>query len=324
MKRLLFLLVLLLAARGGWAQQATAYQDLIRLVETPGAVFVQDSLFMDEAEVANLHWLEYLHLLRQDSTEAQYQAAKPDTAAWEQLSANDPYTRYYLRYPGFRYFPVVGVSYAQAVRYCRWRSALVNQRMHSAEYLRKHPKLKKYDFRLEYRLPTSREWELAAAGRLAPAAQPYGQLYPPVPGSQRYRKQLVPKAAATACHQQMDPSWADAAVFHMDFNVREHYYAGTPRQAFNCPALPQPLGSLNDGTAITGYIYAYAPNDYGLYNMIGNVAELTATPGVAKGGSFWHSTKDFTLETSFPYAQPQMWLGFRCACTVHIRPKAAE
>jgi sulfatase modifying factor 1 len=32
-------------------------------------------------------------------------------------------------------------------------------------------------------------------------------------------------------------------------------------------------GSLNDGAMITEYIYAYPPNDYGLYNMAGNVNE---------------------------------------------------
>ena len=32
-------------------------------------------------------------------------------------------------------------------------------------------------------------------------------------------------------------------------------------------------GSLNDGAMITEYIYSYPPNDYGLYNMAGNVNE---------------------------------------------------
>ncbi len=32
-------------------------------------------------------------------------------------------------------------------------------------------------------------------------------------------------------------------------------------------------GHLNDGALITSYIYEYPPNDYGLYNMAGNVSE---------------------------------------------------
>ena len=32
-------------------------------------------------------------------------------------------------------------------------------------------------------------------------------------------------------------------------------------------------GSLNDGAAATASVYEYTPNDYGLYNMAGNVNE---------------------------------------------------
>ena len=32
-------------------------------------------------------------------------------------------------------------------------------------------------------------------------------------------------------------------------------------------------GKLNDGSMITDYVYNYPPNDYGLYNMAGNVNE---------------------------------------------------
>jgi gliding motility-associated lipoprotein GldJ len=32
-------------------------------------------------------------------------------------------------------------------------------------------------------------------------------------------------------------------------------------------------GRLNDGALITSYIYEFPPNDYGLYNMAGNVSE---------------------------------------------------
>ena len=88
------------------------------------------SFYMDEAEVANIHWLEYLHFIRTDSAEEFYKSALPDTTVWARdLSFNDPYVTYYLRYPGFRYFPVVGVSWLQADDYCTWRTAKVNERL---------------------------------------------------------------------------------------------------------------------------------------------------------------------------------------------------
>jgi len=85
------------------------------------------SFYMDETEIANIHWLEYLHYLAKDSTQEVYSASLPDTTVWVgKLAFNDPYVDHYLRYPGFRYFPVVGVSWTQANNYAVWRTRAVN------------------------------------------------------------------------------------------------------------------------------------------------------------------------------------------------------
>jgi hypothetical protein len=87
---------------------------------------------MDETEIANVHWLEYMHFLRLDSASSPdfanlVKRAMPDTNVWvRDLSFNDPYRDHYLRYPGFRYYPIVGVTWEQAIDFCRWRSKKVN------------------------------------------------------------------------------------------------------------------------------------------------------------------------------------------------------
>ncbi|HEX8330315.1 MAG TPA: hypothetical protein VF629_22480, partial [Hymenobacter sp.] len=109
--------------------------EMLRSVKAPGVVPVQDSLFMDEAEISNLHWIEYLHFLRKDSSQAFYQSQMPDTTAlshWLRTrtskdSIDNLYGRYYLRYPGFRHFPVVGITHQQAINYCHWRTATVKK-----------------------------------------------------------------------------------------------------------------------------------------------------------------------------------------------------
>lgn len=88
------------------------------------------SFYMDETEVANIHWLEYLHYALQDSGQQYYDEALPDTTVWAaELAFNDPYIDHYLRYPGFRFFPVVGISWKQAQNYCIWRSNMVNNNL---------------------------------------------------------------------------------------------------------------------------------------------------------------------------------------------------
>jgi len=50
------------------------------------------SFYMDETEVANIHWLEYLHYVQLDSTREFFESALPDTTVWaRELAFNDPY-----------------------------------------------------------------------------------------------------------------------------------------------------------------------------------------------------------------------------------------
>ena len=88
------------------------------------------SFYMDETEVANIHWLEYEYYIKQDSDEYYWKNNLPDTAVWaKDLAYNDPYVNNYYRYPGFRYFPVVGVNWRQAVNYSKWRTSVVNLKL---------------------------------------------------------------------------------------------------------------------------------------------------------------------------------------------------
>ncbi len=52
----------------------------------------------------------------------------------------------------------------------------------------------------------------------------------------------------------------------------------------------------------------------GIYNIFGNVAEITAKRDVAKGGSWEHFEEQCIPESGFSYSKPTNWLGFRCVC----------
>jgi formylglycine-generating enzyme required for sulfatase activity len=66
-----------------------------------------------------------------------------------------------------------------------------------------------------------------------------------------------------------------------------------------------------DGALFTAKADSYFPNDFGLYGMIGNVAEMTATKGLAKGGSWEDIPSECTLQSQKKYTNPSPAIGFR-------------
>lgn len=92
------------------------------------------SFYMDETEVTNEMYLEYLDYLKfvyppnEDKFKRIYESALPDTLVWRnRLSYNEDLVINYLRHPAFSQFPVVGVSWLQATQYAKWRTDRVNE-----------------------------------------------------------------------------------------------------------------------------------------------------------------------------------------------------
>ena len=213
------------------------------------------SFYMDETEVANIHWLEYLYYVKLDSAREFYESALPDTVVWARdLAYNDPYVDHYLRYPGFRYFPVVGVTWKQAVDYCGWRTAVVNLKLAEDAGLEELPAestgtripLESGVVLPNYRLPSEAEWEYAAQALIGTQWLDENQTH----------KRLYPWDG----HALRNPYGKKMGYFLANFKRGRGDYAGI-------------AGKLNDGAMITQYIYEYPPNDFGLYNMAGNVNE---------------------------------------------------
>ena len=211
------------------------------------------SFYMDETEVSNIHWLEYLYYVKLDSSREFYQSALPDTTVWtSDLAFNDPYRDHYLRYPGFRYYPVVGVSWIQANDFCKWRTAMVNLKLAEDAGI-EIPAESGGRIALEtgvvlpdYRLPTEAEWEYAAQGLIGTQWLDENQTH----------QRVYPWDG----HAVRNPYGKKMGYFLANFKRGRGDYAGI-------------AGKLNDGAMITAYAYEFPPNDFGLYHMAGNVNE---------------------------------------------------
>jgi hypothetical protein len=280
----------------------------IALPTPPNTVQVGSNLYVDKTEVANIHWLEFLHYIRRDSGEALYRQMLPDTTVWAQRNLDNPQTtpselaQTYLRAPEYRTHPVVGISYAQAQAYARWRSEAVNQQLNQPEELAALG-LEGKRLVVEYRLPTEEEWMQAAAGTRYAARHPYGFK------TGEYQIQATKRVDAQKAWEQLEEPKPDFRSFRRSLRRARlplfQVVADLPADVYMAPEFPR---EITDGLS----------NSLGLYHSIGNVAEMILGPGLAKGGSFMHQLQDSKISDTQRYFGPAPWLGLRLVASVRV------
>ncbi|AHM62171.1 hypothetical protein D770_19600 [Flammeovirgaceae bacterium 311] len=277
----------------------------------PGTIQFMDTLYIDKTEVANVHWREFLFYVERDSGKAYHRTMLPDTSVWFQRNLSQPQTTSielttkYLREKEYQLFPVVGISYEQAQAYARWRSVVVSQIMNQPEQLAKLG-IPGKQVVVQYRLPTEEEWVAAAAGKLKLDKYPYGQ--------KKYLKKGGNSLNPEQAYKQLDEPRPSFSRFKKDIvGARIPQFqvvAELPYDFYLAPEFPK---AVSDGPS----------NKAGMVHMIGNVAEMTATPGIAKGGSFMHKLEDSAITEKQAYENAAPWLGVRYVATIRVVDYAA-
>ena len=267
---------------------------------SPNQQHVQ-SFYMDENEVTNLMYLEYLDWLKRifPPSEANYkniyQGAVPDTLVWRsQLGFNEEMVENYLRHPAYALYPVVGVSWIQATEFANWRTDRVNEaNLEMAGYLKKDAKITDVNSGQTFNTQTY----------LNAPTQTYGGNTEIMQGKRNTKDSSGVYASretgvlSPSYRLPTETEWEFGALGMsdlIDYNVyrgrKKYTWDGQYTRTGNRKTRGDQLANFkqgkgdyggiagwsDDGADITAPVKSYEPNDYGLYDMAGNVAEWVA------------------------------------------------
>jgi formylglycine-generating enzyme required for sulfatase activity len=265
---------------------------------------VNDTLFMDARETTLADWYNFLAFVKEDISEDSASALLPDTT---------------LIYPAMR--PLIKNAWASLYEEIdcpgkdRFERPVVSDKVY-----RKSKKINVPLFLSCTEVPDE-FWDYPITGISYQQVQEYIA----------WKNSLVRKANENWVFRLPSPAdWRKVArlayeksIHQYKSNLKEYeqIYTLTGRNNGGCLL----LNIRNDSPCETDLIQAarysrgglfpsrsFSPNILGIYNLQGNVSEMTSIRGVAAGGNYSLSMEEAHFGSVQSYAKPESWLGFRC------------
>lgn len=236
------------------------------------------SFYMSSTEVTNLQYQEFLSDLLRKGDMEKYNVARVDSTGWTR--DND-----------FKYMEPMKNLYHTHPAYDSY--PVVNVSKEGAELFcewltEKYDSLSNGEMKLKFRLPLRAEWIRAASGNLVGSAYSWGGPY---------------LRNSKGCYL--------ANFFAMGSeNISRNAETG------EMEVVKTGRGLFDDGAFHTAKAESYFPNDFGLYNMNGNAAEMISDGDYAVGGDWYSPGYDIRNESIKDFNRPEPTVGFRVVTTV--------
>ena len=212
---------------------------------------INDTLSFGKYEVTN----ELYKMYKEDfiKNEAIYTESIKDSLWFDLFPYSQFWMMNYSSHSNYNNYPAVNIKYWEAEQFAFWLE--VNYE-------------RVFNKKIEIRLPTLQEWELAASGGLKNSSYPWGGPYARNSNGS-FLANHNPKMSESENVNGYD-------TLSLNNFFQNHF---TDLEDF-------------DGEAVLAPVNSYHPNGYGLYNIAGNAAEMVLDSNYTKGGS-WKSKSYF-------------------------------
>src|SRR5690554_6073753 len=236
------------------------------------------AFYMAKTTVTNREYKAFLDDLKASGSLDKYELAKVDSMGWKKLpNANmQSFVKDYFNHPAYKDYPVVNVSKEGVQLYCEWLTEKTNAALPKENHLK-------------FRIPMKAEWLRAAEGTNAQKNYTWdGPFLRNDQGEFLANFSRVPESLTSRNDQGELTIVKDVTQF--------------PNNATT--------------TDVLAPAHSYWPNEFGLYNLNGNVSEMLADKNEVIGGSWYDGGYDIRNRSTKEYKGASPMVGFRVVATL--------
>jgi sulfatase modifying factor 1 len=234
------------------------------------------SFYISKGEVTNFQYQEFLSYLKTNNDLEKLKICQIDTANWSTSNTSTaPMASHYHSHPAYRNYPVVNVSHEAAKLYAEFVSKLFSTRFPGVQVICRLLSYSEY-----VRAARGEDWHMSYAWNSSLTRNKNGQI---LGNFVRIGEECITRNKETG-------------LFEVNLEGLPTYNSG----------------SSNDVLAPSE---SYWPNQFGVYNLSGNAAEMINEKGVAVGGSWSDPGYDVRIDSRKEFTGTDKTVGFRIVFT---------